>query len=80
MSTETIPVAMNDPKIEAIFTYHPPQPGQPEQYEAIRTAAKNLAYVIKANTPGCPDQSAAIRHLREAVMTANASIALGGVS
>jgi hypothetical protein len=62
--------------VEELFTYHAPKEGQPERYQAIREAAKNLANVIIANTPASADQSAAIRHLREAVMTANASIAL----
>ena len=62
--------------IEDLFTYHAPKEGQPERYQAIREAAKNLATVIVGNTPTSADQSAAIRHLREAVMTANASIAL----
>lgn len=67
---------MTDPEIEELFTYHAPQPGQPERYQAIREAAKNLAKVIVANTPRSADQSAAIRELRICVMTANASIAL----
>lgn len=64
--------------IENIFTYHSPRGDQPERYEAIRSAAKRLAHVIVDNTPACADQTAAIRKLREAVMTANASIALEG--
>jgi len=67
-------------KIEDLFTYHPPEGGQPAQYEAIRTAAKAFAHVVVANTPASADQTAAIRKLRECVMTANASIALKGVS
>lgn len=66
-------------KIPEIFRYHPPEPGQNERYEEIRDAAKMLAYVIVKNTPTCADQSAAIRHVREAVMTANAAIALKGI-
>ncbi len=62
--------------IEDLFTYHAPKTGQPERYQAIRDAAKNLANVIVENTEAGADQSAAIRHVREAVMTANASIAL----
>jgi len=38
-----------------------------------------LALVILEHTPPSADQSAAIRKVREAVMTANASIACGGV-
>jgi len=37
-----------------------------------------FARVIHENCPESPDRTAAIRHLREAVMTANASIATGG--
>lgn len=62
--------------IDDLFTYHAPKAGQPERYQAIREAAKQLAVVIVENTEVGADQSAAIRHLREAVMTANASIAL----
>ncbi len=64
--------------IEGIFTYHKPTEGQPEKYQKIREVAKIMAHVIVENTPACADQTAAIRKLREAVMTANASIALGG--
>jgi hypothetical protein len=63
--------------IEDLFTYHAPKPGQQERYQAIREAAKTLAKVIVASTSQhSPDQEAAIRHLRECVMTANACIAL----
>ena len=69
-------MAISAVEIEDMFTYHAPKPGQPERYQAIREAAKNLATVIVANTPPSADQSAAIRELRICVMTANASIAL----
>lgn len=64
--------------LDKVFTYQPPKQGQAEKYQAIRDAAKNLAKVIEANTPICADQSAAIRKIREAVMTANSAIALDG--
>lgn len=60
------------------FTYHPPGPGDQEAYVAMRDAAKNFAEVIVANTPSCADQTAAIRLVRNAVMTANAARACGG--
>lgn len=63
-------------QIEEWFTYHPPRDDQPERYKAIRSAAKDLARVIEANCPGSADRTAALRKLRECVMTANASIAL----
>ena len=64
--------------LDHIFKYHSPTPEQLPKYEAIRAAAKVFAAVVIENTPRSADQTAAIRLLREAVMTANASIALGG--
>lgn len=62
--------------VDTLFTYHPPRPGQSVRYEDLRDEAKNFAIVILANCPDCADRAAAIRLLRETVMTANASIAL----
>lgn len=59
-----------------MFKYHRPRPDQIPRFEAIRASAKALAYVIMANTNVTPDQTKAINKLREAVMFANASIAL----
>lgn len=67
-------------KLADIFSYHAPTGTQPGQYEAIRGAAKAFAQVLIENTPQCADQTAAVRKLRECVMTANAAIALNGVS
>lgn len=65
--------------LEHIFTYHaPPTPYEIDSYVRIRQAALDFATMIVARTPRCADQSAAVRHIREAVMTANAAIALGG--
>ncbi len=66
-------------KIKDIFEYHSPNPLQIEKYAKIRAKALELAEVIIAETPACADQAAAIRLLRESVMTANASIALFGL-
>jgi len=63
---------------EEVFTYHPPRPGQDEKYAAIRAAGKSMAMIILATCPQCADRTDAIRKVREAVMTANASIALNG--
>jgi hypothetical protein len=65
-------------EIENLFTYHAPNPYQVHQMEQIRSAAKLLATMIMENSPMCADQSASIRLLREAVMTANAAIVLDG--
>lgn len=57
------------------FRYYEPQPGQPERYAAIRDAGRALALAIATHAPQSADQMAAIRKVREAVMTANAAIA-----
>ena len=67
---------MTKAEIDNIFSYHAPKAGQPERYLRIREAAKVLAQEIVACTPACADQTAAIRKVREAVMTANAAIAI----
>lgn len=64
-------------ELENLFSYHPPKGDQVERYGAIREAGLLLAQVIVDNTPAGPDQSAAIRKVRESVMTANAAIACG---
>lgn len=69
---------MNE-KIEVWFTYHAPESEQIEHYNALREAAKTFALAIVAHTPPGPDQTVAVRKIREAVMTANASIACKGI-
>ena len=66
----------NEKTIEHKFTYHPPTgPKQIEAFKKIRESGKAFALTILRNTPCCADQTAAIRKVREAVMTANAAIA-----
>lgn len=62
--------------LDKIFTYHPPKKDQPDRYKIIRDSAKDLARVILENTPESEDQNVAILKIREAVMLANASIAI----
>jgi hypothetical protein len=62
--------------VDHLFTYHAPTGDQPQRYSSIREAARVFAHVILLNTKPGADQSAAIRLLREAVMTANSAIAL----
>ena len=61
-----------------IFSYHAPAGGDAERYQNIRAAALRFAEVLLDNTAACPDQTVAIRKLRESVMTANAAVALKG--
>lgn len=61
------------------FTHHPPRNAMEiERYERIRAAGKAFAEVIVAETPSCPDQTVAVRRVREAVMNANSAIACYG--
>ena len=62
-------------QIEREFTYHSPKGDQPQRYMRIRDSAKLLAHTIAECAPNCADRSAALRKVREAVMTANAAIA-----
>lgn len=62
-------------KIKNAFTYHPPKPGQPEKYQAIRDMAKELAYLIDELVPDSREKSLAQTKLEESVMWANAGIA-----
>jgi hypothetical protein len=63
-----------------LFSYHPPTPEALPKYAAINQAAKNFAEVILQNCPPSADRSDAIRKIREARMTANASVTLNGLS
>lgn len=72
MSTEEI--------VAEFFKYHAPNDLTIPKYAAINQAAKNFAEVVLANCPRGADTSAAIRLIREARMTANAAIALNGLS
>ena len=67
---------LNQETLTSLFTFHPPTGDQPDRYVAIRAAADVFARVIIESCPPCADRSVAIRKVREAVMTANASIAL----
>jgi hypothetical protein len=64
--------------LKNVFRHHPPTLEQIPKYEAVRAGALAFAEVIEATTPDGPDKSAAIRLVREAMMTANAGIALDG--
>jgi hypothetical protein len=72
---------MTDAQILAeLFRYHAPSDLTIPKYAAINQAAKNFAEVVLQNCPSSADRSAAIRLIRDARMTANAAIALNGLS
>ncbi len=60
------------------FTFHPPGPGDAEKYERLRAAGGELAKTIYSLCPPSADRTAAVRKVRGAIFTANASIACGG--
>jgi len=62
-------------ELDNVFSYHAPKGDQAKRYNDIRESARQLAETIIYNTPASADQSAAIRKVREAMMTANAAIA-----
>ena len=68
----------NDFDPEYVFTHHQPTPEKLQHYDEIHIAAKRFAQVILKHTPAGADQTAALRLLREATMTANAAVALDG--
>jgi hypothetical protein len=72
-------MAVKREQLDELFTYHAPDDDQVVKYAKIRMAGQALAEVILECTPVCGDQQAAIRHVREAVMTANMAVALRGL-
>lgn len=69
---------VNRDNIDEVFTFHAPSEEQQKSYQRLRTEAQALAQAILEEVPVCGDQQAAIRKVREALMTANAGIALMG--
>lgn len=70
-----VPTPATGDVIDTLFTYHKATPQQEGSYLRIREQAKLLVRAIDRECPAGPDRTAAVRHVRDAVMTANASIA-----
>lgn len=66
----------NGLNIDKTFQYHSPKEDQPKRYEAIRAKARELAHLISDSTPISREQSVALTNLQQAVMWANAAIAI----
>lgn len=62
--------------VDSIFMYHPPTDSQTVRYDEIRESARQFAQDILAWVPASAEQTLAIRHLQQAVMFANAAIAI----
>jgi hypothetical protein len=67
---------MTEEQIVNIFTYHKPFGSQPARYEFLRSAAKDMAALIQMHCPESREKSLAITNLQQAIMWANASIAI----
>jgi hypothetical protein len=65
-------------QIENWFSYHAPDSDDLVAYAKLRNAAKDFANAVNEICPESADKTAAIRKIREAVMTANASVACKG--
>jgi hypothetical protein len=69
---------MTEAQLRHLFADHPPSPEQLPKYGLLRQRGLELAELIRIVTPPGADQRAAIRLVREAVMTAHAAIATDG--
>jgi hypothetical protein len=69
---------VNEHNVEEVFTYRPPTEEKIAQYTEIRQGVKAFVDLLLKNCPQCADRTSAIRHVRNAVMEANAAIALDG--
>lgn len=67
---------MKAEQIENIFTYHAPFGSQTECYGELRQKAREIAFTIEALCPESREKSLAITNLQQAIMWANASIAI----
>lgn len=62
--------------LDSIFTYHAPHGSQVDRYALLRTHAREFAGMIAQLAPESTEQTLAIRKVQEAVMFANAAIAI----
>jgi hypothetical protein len=67
---------MTNEQIENTFTYHPPFGTQTQRYQDLREEARTLAKLIQEACPESREKSLALTELQQAVMWANASIAI----
>lgn len=59
-----------------VFTYHTPTGTQADRYAALRAKAKELADLVQSLCPPSRESALALTNLQQAVMWANASIAI----
>lgn len=74
---------MTRDEVEQAFIFHPPSgSADPEAriraHESIRAHGQVLALELHDKLPGCAETTLAIRKIQEAVMWANAALAIHG--
>lgn len=62
--------------VDQVFQYHAPKGDQAERYQDLRNGAKELAKKIEVLCPPSREASLALTNLQQAVMWANAAIAI----
>ena len=62
--------------LKNVFSYHAPLAGQNDRYVALRESARLFAELIVGSTPASREQSVALTNVQQAVMWANAAIAI----
>ena len=68
---------MDTQYIEDMFSYHPPKHEKIALlHEQIRAELKTSAHVLNNSLSESPEKTLAIRHLQQAMMYANAAIAI----
>lgn len=65
--------------VTEVFSYHQPGEEQTQGIAQLRKAAQAFATTIIDSCPNSADRTNALRLVREAMMTANASIVLNGL-
>jgi hypothetical protein len=74
-----MPGIENDDDLVNLFTYHAPFGNQTSRYGELRHGALQFARLVLECCPRSPERTLAIREIQQAVMMANASIALNEV-
>lgn len=64
---------MADAQIENNFRFHPPMAGQSEMAAALRSKAREMAYVIHDICPPSREKQIAMQHLEQAMFYAEAA-------
>ena len=67
---------MTNEQVQNIFTYHAPKNDQANRYEVLRMTARVMAEAIQNCSPESREKSLALTNLQQAIMWANAAIAI----